>query len=52
VAAGRGLHEQGNPSGEGWTTIAVDRDTRAWSVAQALRQRDAAREAYEGLYRS
>jgi hypothetical protein len=72
VAAGRGLHEQGNPKhrlrvehdqhtllihlsdegGDGWTTIAVDRDTRAWSVVQALRQGDAAREAYESLYRS
>jgi hypothetical protein len=38
--------------GDGWTTIAVDRDTRAWSVAQALRQSDAARDAYKGLYRS
>jgi hypothetical protein len=72
VAAGRGLHEHGNPrhrlrvehdqhtllihlngeGGDGWTTIAVDRVSRSTSVAQALRQGDAAREAYESLYRS
>jgi len=36
--------------GPGWTTFAVDRRTRQWAVAQALRQRDAASGAYEGLY--
>lgn len=30
----------------GWTTIAVDRMTRQWAVAQADRQCDAARDAY------
>jgi len=36
--------------GAGWTTIAVDRETRSWAVAQAERQADAARRAYEALY--
>jgi hypothetical protein len=34
----------------GWTTIAVDRATRAWAVAQGLRQTDSARDAFEALY--
>jgi hypothetical protein len=37
--------------GDGWTTIAVDRATRRWAVAQAPRQSDTARAAYESLYR-
>jgi hypothetical protein len=37
--------------GGGWTTFAVDRETRRWAVAQARRQADAASEAYDGLYR-
>ncbi len=37
--------------GGGWTTFAVDRETRRWTVAQARRQTDAASEAYDGLYR-
>jgi hypothetical protein len=37
--------------GDGWTTIAVDRATRRWAVAQAPRQSDTARSAYESLYR-
>jgi hypothetical protein len=36
--------------GRGWTVLAVDRATRRWVVAQSLRQRDAAKEAYERLY--
>ena len=36
--------------GGGWTTFAVDRATRQWSVAQAPRQTDAARDSYDGLY--
>ena len=36
--------------GGGWTTFAVDRETRRWAVAQARRQTDAGSEAYDGLY--
>jgi hypothetical protein len=36
--------------GGGWTTFAVDRDTRRWAVAQAPRQSEAAGQAYDGLY--
>ncbi len=36
--------------GFGWTVIAIDRKTREWSVAQRLRQNDAAGAAYELLY--
>jgi hypothetical protein len=36
--------------GRGWTTVAVDRDTRRWAVAQDRRQATAARQAYEHLY--
>jgi len=36
--------------GDAWTTIAVDRATRRWAVAQAPRQSDTARVAYETLY--
>ena len=36
--------------GGSWTTIAVDRATRQWAVAQGSRQLDSARDAYEGLY--
>jgi hypothetical protein len=36
--------------GGGWTTIAIDRATRAWSVAQRDRQLDAASSAYNALY--
>lgn len=36
--------------GGGWTTIAVDRATRQWSVAQDARQSDTARGAYGALY--
>ena len=35
--------------GSGWTVLAVDRATRAYAVAQARRQIDAASEAYARL---
>jgi hypothetical protein len=37
-------------NGPGWTTIALDRATREWSIAQRERQLDAAKAAYEQLY--
>lgn len=36
--------------GRGWTTVAIDRATRGWSVAQRVRQRDAVEFAYSALY--
>ena len=36
--------------GRGWTTIAIDRPTREWSVAQRQKQMDAAVAACELLY--
>jgi hypothetical protein len=36
--------------GGGWTVLAVDRATRRWAVAQARRQGEAARDAFERLY--
>ena len=36
--------------GGGWTTIAIDRATREWAVAQRTRQIDAAQAACEQLY--
>jgi hypothetical protein len=33
-----------------WMTIAVDRATRQWAVAQDFRQSDTARAAYDRLY--
>jgi hypothetical protein len=36
--------------GRGWTTIAIDRPTREWAVAQRARQLDAAKAAYGQLY--
>ena len=36
--------------GPGWTTIAVDRATRGWSVAQRRRQVEAAAAAVRTLY--
>jgi hypothetical protein len=35
--------------GSGWTVLAVDRATRAYAIAQARRQIDAATEAYARL---
>jgi hypothetical protein len=39
-----------NEDGHGWTTVAMDRLTREWSIAQRERQRDAAEFAYSQLY--
>lgn len=36
--------------GQGWTTVAIDRATREWAVAQRKRQLDAAQSAYGKLY--
>jgi hypothetical protein len=36
--------------GHGWTTLAIDRLTREWSIAQRHRQLDAAQAAYANLY--
>jgi hypothetical protein len=36
--------------GKGWTTMAVDRQTRAAAIGQARSQHDAAREAYTALH--
>jgi len=36
--------------GQGWTTVAIDRGTREWSIAQRRRQSDAAQVAYSQLY--
>ncbi|MBA2310297.1 MAG: hypothetical protein H0W01_13655 [Pseudonocardiales bacterium] len=36
--------------GGGWTTFAVDRQTRQWAVTQDTRQSDTARSAYDSLY--
>lgn len=36
--------------GQGWTTVALDRATREWAVAQRTRQLDAAKAAYGRLY--
>ncbi|HVL99487.1 MAG TPA: hypothetical protein VM324_09385 [Egibacteraceae bacterium] len=43
------IHLSGE-DGQGWTTIAIDRLTRAWGVAQGSRQSDTAQEAYDDLY--
>jgi hypothetical protein len=37
-------------NGPGWTTIALDRATREWSIAQRRRQLDAAKASCERLY--
>jgi hypothetical protein len=36
--------------GRCWTTVAIDRTTREWAIAQRPRQRDAAVAAYSQLY--
>jgi hypothetical protein len=43
------IHLSGE-DGDEWTTIAVDRRSRRWAVAQDRRQVTTAREAYERLY--
>ena len=39
-----------NEDGDGWTTIAIDRPTREWSIAQRSTQDGSAEAAYENLY--
>ena len=36
--------------GHGWTTVAIDRVSREWSIVQRRRQQDAARTAVNMLY--
>lgn len=36
--------------GQTWTTVAIDRATREWAVAQRARQLEAAEAAYGRLY--
>jgi hypothetical protein len=36
--------------GKRWTTVAIDRDTREWAIAQWPRQLDSAETAYGLLY--
>ena len=36
--------------GHGWTTLAIDRKTREWSIAQRHVQSEAAQAAYGNLY--
>jgi hypothetical protein len=43
------IHVSGE-DGQGWTTLALDRATREWSIAQRPRQLDAAQAAYGNLY--
>ena len=43
------VHVSGE-DGHGWTTLAIDRATREWSIAQRHLQSDAAQAAYAGLY--
>ena len=43
------IHVSGE-DGHGWTTLAIDRATREWSIAQRHRQSDAAQAAYGQLY--
>jgi hypothetical protein len=43
------IHISGE-EGQGWTTIAIDRPTREWSIAQRPRQLDAAKAAFSQLY--
>jgi hypothetical protein len=43
------LHLSGE-DGEGWTTIAIDRATREWAVAQRKSQGEAAQAAFGQLY--
>ena len=38
--------------GKGWTTVAIDRPTREWSIAQRQTQSEAATAAYSNLYPS
>lgn len=40
-----------NEDGDGWTTIAIDRATREWSIAQRASQMKSAEAAFRKLYR-
>src|SRR5687767_13200367 len=44
------IHISGE-DGHSWTTLAIDRTTREWSIAQRHIQLDAAKAAYGNLYR-
>jgi len=44
------IHISGE-EGHGWTTLAIDRATREWAVAQRVTQSDAAVAAYGSLYK-
>lgn len=39
-----------NEDGHGWTTLAIDRKTREWSIAQRRSQLEAAKAACDLLY--
>jgi hypothetical protein len=41
-----------NEDGRGWTTLAIDRKSREWSIAQRKSQKEAASAAYKLLYES
>jgi hypothetical protein len=43
------IHISGE-DGHGWTTLAIDRATREWSIAQRHNQSDAAKAAFGKLY--
>jgi hypothetical protein len=43
------IHVSGE-DGPGWTTVAIDRQTRHWSIAQRPTQRQAAQAACARLY--
>jgi hypothetical protein len=36
--------------GKGWTTLAIDRPTREWAIAQRIRQMESAEAAHRLLY--
>jgi hypothetical protein len=43
------IHISGE-NGHDWTTLAIDRPSREWSIAKRRRQSDAAKAAYTKLY--
>jgi len=43
------IHISGE-DGHGWTTLAIDRTTREWSIAERHSQMDAAKAAHANLY--
>jgi len=45
------IHVSGE-DGTGWTTVAIDRESRQWAIAQRTRQQAAAECAYNLLYES